>query len=144
VISTAAGKIEIFASSSVPVGYLECNGAAISRTTYISLFAAIGTTYGVGDGSTTFNVPDLRGEFIRGWDNGRGVDPGRSFGSYQGESLKAHKHVLSNYRAANAQVVGPNGAEISTVGTGPPVETSDTGGTETRPRNIAFLVCIKV
>jgi phage-related tail fiber protein len=65
----------------------------ISRTTYADLFAAIGTTFGVGDGSTTFGIPDLRGEFARGWDDARGVDTGRTFGSAQAEDFKAHTHL---------------------------------------------------
>lgn len=77
------GAIMAFAMPMLPVGWLECNGAEISRMTYSSLFNLIGTTYGNGDGSTTFNLPDLRGEFIRGWDNNRGLDIGRSFGSVQ-------------------------------------------------------------
>ena len=62
-----------------PSGYLKCNGAAVSRTTYADLFAEIGTAFGAGDGSSTFNVPDFRGEFVRGWDDSRGVDSGRNF-----------------------------------------------------------------
>ena len=62
-----------FASLTAPVGWLKCDGAAVSRTTYADLFAFIGTTYGVGDGSTTFNLPDLVGEFIRGTPTGRDV-----------------------------------------------------------------------
>lgn len=77
------GSMEIWTSTSVPDGYLECDGRAVSRTTYAVLFTVIGTVFGVGDGSTTFNLPDMRGEFIRGWDNGRGIDLGRTFGSYQ-------------------------------------------------------------
>ena len=64
----AIGKIIMFAGNTAPEGTLYCNGAAISRTTYSELFAAIGTTYGAGDGSTTFNVPDLRGRWIVGAD----------------------------------------------------------------------------
>jgi microcystin-dependent protein len=67
-------QVVAFARNTPPTGWLPCNGGAVSRTTYASLFASIGTTFGVGDGSTTFNLPDLRGEFVRGWDNGRGVD----------------------------------------------------------------------
>jgi len=63
--------------NAAPDGWRACSGQAVSRTTYAALFAAIGTEYGVGDGSTTFDLPDLRGEFLRGWDNGRGVDSGR-------------------------------------------------------------------
>ena len=69
------GAVVPFAfASAPPFGYLLCNGAAVSRNIYARLFNAIGTTYGVGDGFSSFNIPDLRGEFIRGLDNGRGVD----------------------------------------------------------------------
>lgn len=78
-----AGSVIYVAKSAAPTGYLKANGAAVSRTTYAALFAAIGTAFGVGDGSTTFNLPDLRGEFMRGWDDGRGVDSGRTLGSAQ-------------------------------------------------------------
>ena len=87
------GTVLAFAMESAPSGWLKCNGAAISRTTYSALFTAIGTTFGAGDGSTTFNVPDLRGEFVRGWDDARAVDTGRVFGSAQADELKSHTHV---------------------------------------------------
>ncbi len=61
-----AGMVSAFAMSSAPVGWIKCNGAAVSRIAYAELFAAIGTEWGAGDGFNTFNVPDLRGEFIRG------------------------------------------------------------------------------
>jgi microcystin-dependent protein len=61
-----AGVVLPYAGSAVPTGYLLCNGAAVSRTTYAALFTAIGTTFGAGDGSTTFNLPDVRGRFILG------------------------------------------------------------------------------
>ena len=86
------GKISMFARSTAPSGYLKCNGAAISRTTYAALFSAIGTTFGAGDGSTTFNIPDLRGEFIRGWDDARGIDTSRVFGSWQDGQNLSHTH----------------------------------------------------
>jgi microcystin-dependent protein len=62
-----SGMVMYFANTSAPTGWLECNGAAVARTTYSSLFAAIGTVYGPGDGSNTFNLPDARGMFLRGW-----------------------------------------------------------------------------
>jgi hypothetical protein len=62
-----SGMVLYFANSTVPTGWLQCNGAAVSRTTYANLYAAIGTVYGSGDGSTTFNLPDTRGQFIRSW-----------------------------------------------------------------------------
>lgn len=88
-----AGAIQLFAMSAVPSGWLECNGAAVSRTTYANLFAAIGTTYGAGNGTTTFNLPDLRGMFVRGWDNGRSLDPGRGLGSQQAAANNPHTHT---------------------------------------------------
>ena len=89
------GSVHMMATTTAPSGYLKCNGAAVSRTTYADLFAIIGTTHGAGDGSSTFNVPDLRGEFVRGWDDSRGVDSGRSFGSSQSDANKQHNHTAS-------------------------------------------------
>jgi hypothetical protein len=78
------GSISIFANPATSIkGWLYCLGQNVSRTTYYDLFTVIGTTFGAGDGSTTFRLPDFRGEFIRGWDDTRGVDPGRQFGSVQ-------------------------------------------------------------
>ena len=91
-----SGAVFHFAMVTAPSGYLECNGSAVSRTTYASLFAAIGTVYGIGDGTTTFNLPDLRGQFLRGWDNGRGVDTGRVFGSSQTSAYTNHAHTASS------------------------------------------------
>ena len=90
-----AGSVFTFATTTVPSGYLECNGAAVSRSTYASLFSSISTTWGVGDGSSTFNLPDLRGQFVRGWDNSAGVDSGRSFASSQSDQNKEHNHTAS-------------------------------------------------
>jgi microcystin-dependent protein len=77
-----AGVFIPFAGGTLPAGYLWCDGSAVSRTTYSALFAAIGTAHGTGDGSTTFNVPDLRGRFLRGSDNmttgAAARDPGRT------------------------------------------------------------------
>lgn len=77
------GTIETWSTNVCPAGYLECSGQAVSRATYAGLFNVLGISFGAGDGSTTFNLPDLRGEFIRGWDHGRSIDSGRSFGSSQ-------------------------------------------------------------
>jgi len=89
------GSVFCMAVATIPSGYLECNGAAISRTTYAALFAVIGTSYGTGNGSSTFNVPDLRGEFVRGFDNGRGVDSGRNIAHAQGSQNASHNHSAS-------------------------------------------------
>ena len=90
-----SGAVLYFSGRTAPAGWLKANGAAVSRTAYAALFAAIGTTYGAGDGRSTFNLPDLRGEFIRGWDDGRGVDAGRVFGSAQAHALQSHQHGLA-------------------------------------------------
>lgn len=91
-----AGTVAWHAANSAPSGWLPCNGAQVSRSVYAALFQAIGTTYGAGDGSTTFNVPDLRGEFIRGLDNGRGVDTGRGIGTAQANETASHAHGASS------------------------------------------------
>ena len=75
-----SGSLMPYAGSSAPTGYLLCDGAAISRTTYSALFALVGTTYGSGDGSSTFNIPDLRGRVIAGQDDMGGVSADRLTG----------------------------------------------------------------
>ena len=77
------GTVLTVAMSTPPTGYLACDGSEVDRTTYADLFAAIGTTYGIGDGSSTFALPDLRGTFVRGWADGGSTDSGRVFGSSQ-------------------------------------------------------------
>lgn len=77
VTMTPSGVIVPFAGSNAPSGWLLCAGQAVSRTQYASLFLTISTTYGVGDGSTTFNLPDLRGRTIAGVDNMGGSAAGR-------------------------------------------------------------------
>lgn len=137
------GAVFWFAADSPPSGYLECDGSDVSRSTYATLFAVVGTTFGSGDGSTTFALPDLRGEFIRGWDNSRGVDGSRAFGSAQADEFEAHTHQVE-YQA-NGTDAGAQTTRISAVGAGGLFADSEsTGGTETRPRNVALLPCIKV
>lgn len=92
-----AGAVAFFAMSTAPAGYLKANGATVSRTAYATLFAKIGTTFGVGDGSTTFTLPDLRGEFLRGFDDGRGADSGRSFGSAQKGTMNVFDDSSGGY-----------------------------------------------
>jgi phage-related tail fiber protein len=157
-----SGMVAHFANSAPPEGWLKCNGAAISRTTFSDLFEAIGTAYGAGNGSTTFNVPDLRGEFIRGWDDGRGADPSRGFGNAQGHAFGSHAHSASTNTVGNHvhSQVGVNelqqftqggagwasGATANTGGAGShshSVSVDAAGSSETRPRNVSLLACIK-
>lgn len=95
-ISAAAvpsGIMAFHGANSAPAGWLKCNGAAVSRSTYASLYAAIGTTWGNGNGSTTFNLPDFRGLFPRAWaDDGGTYDVGRAFASIQSHQLLSHNH----------------------------------------------------
>ena len=160
--ATPAGAVNYFAMSSAPTGYLKANGASVSRTTYAALFAAISTTFGVGDGSTTFNVPDLRGEFLRSWDDSRGVDSGRAFGSFQDQAYLSHSHSISDpghfhsvhSKYASSVPVGGTGVLSDNNGgsfLGTPssgssatnISIQNSGGAETRPRNVALLACIK-
>lgn len=131
------GAIFYHGKSAAPSGYLKCNGAAVSRTTYADLYAEIGTTFGAGDGSTTFNLPELRGEFPRGWDDSRGVDSARVFGSAQAQGERAHYHTIQY----GVYGLGAGGSNITVVNTNTDGATI-TGG-ETRPRNVALLAVIK-
>jgi len=141
-----SGTVAWYAANSPPTGWLECDGAAVSRTTYADLFAVTGTTFGVGDGSTTFNLPDLRGEFIRGWDNGKGTDSGRSFGTQQGNANAAHTHTISTWASPTGGVgVGytPQASSTSAGSGGNTFYTTSSNGSESRPENVALLPCIK-
>jgi len=137
--SATVGTISPIGSPSIPDGYLQCDGSTISRTTYDALFTEIGTVYGVGDGSTTFGVPDLRGEFLRGWDDSRGIDSGRSLGSAQIDLFKAHTHPSSALNVPSGIPVLGGGIGVANDG----AATGSTGGTETRPRNVAVMYVIK-
>lgn len=149
-LAVPAGAVLPFAQNSAPDGWLKCNGAAVSRTTYATLFAAIGETYGAGDGSTTFLLPDLRGEFVRGWDDARGVDAARAIGTSQADAFQGHYHehmTGSNTTAGGQYTVGQSTNSVKT-GCVRAAITDGTNGNprtaaETRPRNVALLYCIK-
>jgi hypothetical protein len=133
-----AGAIMAFAMNTAPTGWLEANGNAINRTTYATLFAAIGTTYGAGNGSTTFNLPDLRGYFVRGSGTNSDGTASGTFGTKQNDAFKAHTHTVGRGSTGGGNFV-QNGPD-----TGGTIATSSTGGDETRPRNIAMKYCIKI
>lgn len=167
--SVFVGAVQLFAKNSAPAGWLKANGAAVSRTTYAALFSAIGTAFGTGDGSTTFNLPDLRGEFLRGWDDGRGVDTGRVFGSAQADALQAFTGTTGlrrlndgNSLIGNSGITGgftfsagsrgPSPRLISATDPAPladdsltfsPASAGARTASETRARNVALLACIK-
>lgn len=137
------GAVSAFAVQSAPSGWLICNGQAVPRLTYPNLFAAIGTSFGSGDGTTTFNVPDLRGEFIRGWDSGRGVDSGRGFGTWQSDDYKSHSHGLPIGRDGSLSMFSLDKDTPGNDSYSKTERSAPSGGNETRPRNIALLYCIK-
>lgn len=168
-----AGMIVAYSGTSDPAGWLLCDGREVSRTTYARLWTAIGATYGSGNGTTTFNLPDLRGRFVRGSDNmgtgAAGRDPnagsrtamnsggntGENVGSIQGDGVGPHGHILTgdNTRSgANQQ--DPSGnfytASGDIGGYGGQSQPTDTGSThstptisETRPINANLNYLIK-
>lgn len=118
-----------------PLGWLICNGATFDKAMYPYLASA----YPSG------KLPDLRGEFIRGWDNGRGVDPGRSLLAWQDDMIKKHSHTLGTYKSVDAGIKMPvtAGAELSNSGVGGAMYTGEAGSSETRPSNIAFNYIVR-
>jgi microcystin-dependent protein len=169
--SDLIGAISMFAMATPPAGWLKANGAAVSRTAYAALFSRIGTIGGVGDGLTTFNLPDLRGVFQRGWDDGRGIDTGRGLGTYQDQMFQDHTHNgVTDAHGGHAHTTigttnqlgggvwrvriseGTNDRNDTTVAAGAHTHNVSgygvnagwwTAGGETRPRNLALLACIK-
>jgi microcystin-dependent protein len=126
------GSVKDFAGSTIPAGYLECNGQAISRTTYAALFAVIGTTYGVGDGGTTFNLPDTQGRVIIDDGSGAGLTArtlGQSGGSethtLSTSQLAAHQH---NVTGTQSQSGGTNLPLMSTTGASASVTATNAAG----------------
>ena len=143
--SSDAALLGYFPLSAAPAGWIAADGSAISRTTYALLFSKIGTLFGAGNGTTTFNLPDLRGEFVRGWDNGRGVDSGRTLGSAQaatGVGVYFNGGATPTLRYVNTDGVDTEGAITtgSYAGNNPGATNS---WVRVRPRNVSFLACLK-
>jgi microcystin-dependent protein len=140
-----AGLIMPFAGASTPAGWLLCDGAAISRTTYANLFTAIGTVYGVGDGSTTFNLPDLRGRSIFGLDNMGGTSASRVTSGVSGlagstlgaaggsEAIQQHTHGVTDSGHSHVQgLMSPNsGTRYGSTNTGVNAGWFDSGSATT-------------
>jgi len=153
-ISVPAGAVFGMATNIVPDGYLKCNGAAVSRTTYSVLFGRIGTAHGVGNGSTTFNLPDYRGMFLRGWNNSRsdsfkdpdvaGRSAGDSVGSTQIGGVESHRHSTTITYKTGLEGGQPQGSGNVSGASKVHAHLSDlTGGNETRPNNIYVMYVIK-
>ena len=151
IVGSEIGSVSAFAMPTAPEGWLVCDGSAISRTEYADLFATIGTLWGHGDQVSTFNLPDLRGEFVRGFDDGRGVDAGRVFGSAQGHALQNHDHRLGAMDAQSGvnRTTGEFGGSDYDVTAIDDRKTSNLTNSpfnyadETRPRNVAMTYAIK-
>jgi len=166
-----AGSVIANAGNTLQAGWLLCNGQAISRSTYANLFASIGTTYGIGDGSSTFNVPDYRGMFLRGVDAGAGNDPdtatrvaqgsgtavgGGNLGTLQKDAFQGHWHSAGE-GGGSAMDVNPNflgyftgyKANYYTPAMGKAFPSNDgvdgnpRYGSETRPKNVYVNYIIK-
>lgn len=151
--SFSPGTIIQVGNETVPGGFLECDGSAISRSAYAALFSVLGVIHGQGNGTTTFNLPDMRGKFVRGWAHGAATDPdkatrtaaatggatGDHVGSVQVDAFKAHTHTSTLGVNDNA---GLNFARTTDYGyTSNP--SNSTGGNETRPVNVNSMFCIK-
>jgi microcystin-dependent protein len=160
VATVPPGTIAAFAGSSIPAGWRLCDGSSVNRTDSAALFAAIGTSWGNGDGTTTFNVPDLRGRFLRGVDRGANRDPDRAtrigetpgqnvgddVGSLQSDALDNHNHPY-NHISATGIAYAPGGAGATVImaaagGTSAGVINANVS-TETRPKNASVNYIIK-
>ncbi|WP_416759628.1 phage tail protein [Pseudomonas sp. BNK-6] len=143
--SLPVGSMVAFPKASVPPGFLEMDGNYKSIAAYPDLAAYLGTTFNQGnEGAGNFRLPDSRGEFLRGWDHGRGVDAGRVIGSWQADMLKSHVHTVNDSSGGgsvvDSWVYGDLGNGVTDDAD---LRTNPTGGVETRPRNLAVIWCIK-
>jgi microcystin-dependent protein len=140
------GAMVAFPVDKVAPGFLELDGSVKSIAVYPDLAAFLGTVFNKGDeGAGNFRLPESRGEFLRGWDHGRGVDVGRAVGSWQDHQLQSHLHAL-RHTASTATGSGSGlNVVISGAGTGANSDVPVTGnvGAETRPRSLAVMWCIK-
>lgn len=158
---TPPGTIAAFGGDTAPEGYLLCDGAAVSRGTYADLFAAIGTAWGEGDGSTTFNLPDLRGRFLRGVDDGAGLDPdavtrtaiatggntGDAVGSVQAGAFASHVHdlIVKNQWSGSCGYISSGGCSATAEDVdNPAFNAQASGANETRPVNAYVNYIIKM
>lgn len=153
------GEIVYVPATAAPTGAVKANGALLLRADYPALWvyaqasgnvsandgAWVAGKFSPGDGATTFRIPDLRGEFVRGWDDSRGIDTGRAIGSWQEATQIAHNPYNNgaSLPASNGVANGEATAGLGTlniVGTG--ASTSPVSSSKVRPRNVALLGCI--
>jgi microcystin-dependent protein len=162
------GTVIQWATATPPTGFLECNGAAVSRSVYSDLFGVLALTYGAGDGSTTFNLPDYRGEFLRGWDHGATNDPdsgtrtdrgdttvGDAVGTKQQDELVLHGHPFGltgndGWGGTSGGISTDSGGSLTSypehtgaVSATAGQQIGGKGGSESRPRNVNVMYCIR-
>ena len=143
------GSIVAFPVDAPPPGFLELDNSVKSSATYPDLSAYLGGKFNKGDeGVGNFRLPESRGEFLRGWDHGRGVDAGRGLGSWQADDNKSHAHTVTRMQAfANATGSNPSAVVVdngnTAVMTNFAAGFNSSGGAEARPRNLAVMWCIK-
>ncbi|MDT3418825.1 microcystin-dependent protein [Pseudomonas protegens] len=161
------GAMVPFPKGTVPAGFLEVDGSVQSAATYPDLAAYLGTMFNTGgEGAGNFRLPETRGEFLRGWDHGRGVDVGRNLSGYQLDQMQGHVHeYLYKSNRSGDSAIFPEGYAVSAAGSGANLATSVPAdavnikfigkplvdgtngaprtGSETRPRNLAVMWCIK-
>jgi len=162
--SVPPGSIMAYMGTNAPTGWLLCDGSAVSRTLYSRLFGAIGIANGSGDGMNTFNLPDLRGMFLRGVDGNAGIDverdirtaakpggnAGNAVGSLQQDQFKTHHHGNGNFNrlvqvsggtSTTATSTDVTPSELDIVNSAPMMNA---GGTESRPKNLYVNYIIKL
>jgi microcystin-dependent protein len=137
------GGVLMFAASGVPAGWLECDGSILPINSYTSLYEVVGQNF-KADGTTFdtvtgFQIPDMRGLFVRGWSHGSNIDSGRVFGKTQEDMVGPHTHPYTTFvigeRRGDHAILAAAGERTS--------NTGNNSGTETRPKNIALIYCIK-
>ncbi|MGU3348254.1 phage tail-collar fiber domain-containing protein [Pseudomonas monsensis] len=139
------GSIVAFPVDSPPPGFLELDNSVQSSALYPDLSAYLGGKFNKGnEGVGNFRLPETRGEFLRGWDHGRGSDVGRAVGSWQSDEVKAHAHTTVYELVTDLFAAGTVTRNfVQDYGTSNNVQTNAAGGAETRPRNVAVMWCIK-
>lgn len=149
------GAINAFGGTTAPEAWLLCQGQAVSRTDYAELFAIIGTAFGAGDGSTTFNVPDFRGEFLRGAGNNSHTNQGNggNVGTHQDATIHVHNYNVENstynWMSPNASVrnidASVSNTMYSNISAGSTVESATVNGARytARPTNTSVNFIIK-
>jgi microcystin-dependent protein len=157
VLALPTGVITAFmGDDNAPAGWIPCDGRELDRVNFSRLYESIGTMYGNGNGSSTFNIPDLRGLFLRGLDGGSGRDPeaasrldrgdsttGDAVGTHQEDSLISHNHTFNLNWTSSKVYDDTNDKYHMQISGNYTYTTKNSGGSETRPKNISVRFMIK-